>query len=216
MIHEVQTVLKEVKEKIKRIVYKGYDFLMCTKDQLRGVDFQQKILTDNKSYAPYAPTSSYLLVPLYWYLYPKVKSKREGIIDIGCGKGKMLEFFSKLPFKYVHGLEYSEPIVQIARCNIEKLDLNCKVFCEDAKTFADYDNYTWFYLFYPFDEEIMKLFIAHLKENVQKYPRKVHLIYHFPAYHDLLIEENFMVEDEIRFLSKNSIKIYCYEFSKAR
>ena len=50
-------------------------------------------------------------------MYDKVTDK-DAIIDIGCGKGRMLYFFSQFPFKYVDGLEYSRELVAAAEGNI--------------------------------------------------------------------------------------------------
>lgn len=50
------------------------------------------------------------------YLRGRVSDK-DAIIDVGCGKGRMLYFFAQFPFRLVDGLEYSGELVAIAQNN---------------------------------------------------------------------------------------------------
>ena len=89
-------------------------------ERFKGVDFRHEkvCITDNR--VNYGPALWYALRAIKNYLRDKV-TQDDAIIDIGCGKGKMLYFFSKFPFRKVGGLEYSQRLIDIAERNMQKL-----------------------------------------------------------------------------------------------
>ena len=73
-----------------------------------------------EGHASYAPTRWNIRYVLKRYLRGRI-THDDAIIDIGCGKGKMIYFFSKFPFGRIDGLEYSRDVADIAEKNIRKL-----------------------------------------------------------------------------------------------
>lgn len=114
------------------------------------------------------------------------------ILDVGCGKGMMLKFFSDFGFGRVDGLEYSEPIVEIAKKNMSTLGLNkCHIYCGDAREFDHYDDYNYIYMYNPFHEQIMEPCIDKIIESAKKNPRKIVLLYFNPKHADILLSKGF-------------------------
>ena len=154
------------------------------KDKKRGVDFylpveKGEMRETQEGNVHYAATS-----PLYYRSLKEFLRRQDNggnrIMDIGCGKGRMLEFFHNFGFSKADGLEYSSELAEIARKNMKTLGLPCEVFTGDAAEFEEYDTYDWFYLFNPFHQNIMLRFIGNLKESLRRNPRAITIVYTNP------------------------------------
>lgn len=172
-------------------------------EKIHGIDFVITESMPEEGHSSYEQSSLYSRRLIRKYLEGKI-TKSDAIIDVGCGKGKMLYFFSKLPFGKVRGLEYSQEIVQTARSNIRRLCARkaVEIIQGDAVTYQDYDEFNYVYLFNPFKEIIMKPFLANLKASVRRNPRTIHIIYNNPVCHDLFIKEG------VSFIRDLSLPVY--------
>lgn len=83
------------------------------------------------------------------------------ILDIGCGKGAFLKEAARYPFGKIAGIEIDERLARIAKNNfrILKLTDRVKVYCTDALKFQYYGKFNIFYLFNPFEKELMETVI---------------------------------------------------------
>ena len=115
----------------------------------------------------------------------------DSLLDVGCGKGRMLWFFSRCGFQRVDGIEYNPDIAAIAGKNMERLKISSHVFTMDACDFTLWGNYTWFYFYNPFPERVMELCLKKMLESVQIRPRTLHILYANPVCHRKLLELGF-------------------------
>jgi hypothetical protein len=99
------------------------------------------------------------------------------ILDVGCGKGAALKLFKNAGFGVVDGLEYTMRLSLIARRNMDKLNMNCRVFNCDARLFSNYHDYNFFYFYNPFTGEIMREVIDKIESTLISHPRNVTIIY---------------------------------------
>lgn len=120
------------------------------------------------------------------------------VIDIGCGKGSAMCTLGTYPFKEVAGVELSESLARIAETNARKLGLDhIKVYVSDATEFSDFDRFTHIYMFNPFPDAVMRRVIDHIRLSLQRVPRRLTIIYVFPACHDVIMQSGlFRVEME--------------------
>ncbi|MDB2419134.1 class I SAM-dependent methyltransferase [Amylibacter sp.] len=112
------------------------------------------------------------------------------LVDVGCGKGKVLCIWGKMfpQSRQVIGVEYSKELYEICVANLNKIGVsNIRVFCSDAlDEQIDLENdFTIFYLFNPFDRSIIEQFIARLN-NI-----KAIIIYNNPVHSDILLQHGF-------------------------
>ena len=113
-------------------------------------------------------------------------SSNDAIIDVGCGKGSAMCIMLEFPFWRVAGIELSQRIVDIARRNFRRLNVNstrCEVISGDAAEFAEYDQYSHVYFYNPFTTEIMSKVVDHLLRSIERNPREVVVIYNTPCCH---------------------------------
>ena len=102
---------------------RGLDFLSVRPEEQLGLD---KSLVSKAS-----PSGNKYL----FYLLKNMKIS-DNILDVGCAKGSALKYFTKFPFKKVHGLELSKTLAQICTNNFRVLNIsNIKVHNISATEF---------------------------------------------------------------------------------
>lgn len=161
-------------------------------DKIRKVDFVMPDYYGNK-YFNYNNIDAHVYYLSRKYVLKYVKqlgiTNNDMILDIGCGKGKTLYWFSKLGFCQADGVEISPVLAQIAKENMKKLKISsCNVFISDATSFDKYHNYNYFYMFNPFGEETMRSVIEKITESLEKNPRRVTIIYMHPTCDHIILE----------------------------
>jgi SAM-dependent methyltransferase len=142
----------------------------------------------------------------------------DSILDVGCGKGRMLWFFSKFPFCRVDGIEYNPEIAAIARSNIEKLNLKSRIFVMDACDFTQWADYNWFYFYNPFPDRVMDICLRNMVNSLQANPRRLRIIYVNPVCHQLLLDRGFTevpikisLLEKIWFPNVRYLRMYRYD-----
>lgn len=115
-------------------------------------------------------------------------------VDLGCGKGKVLFIAAEFGFKEVRGIEVSPLLCAIARMNIDrfmkknKTSTSISVIESDVLAYPIRDDEEVFYLFNPFDAEIIQEVMNKIAASIQRQPRKIWIIYN-TALHKDRIEE---------------------------
>lgn len=118
-------------------------------------------------------------------------SRADCAIDVGCGKGGAMITLAR-HFGRVDGLELSERLIPVARENLRKTGAaNTQVFHGDAADFTGFDGYSHIYLSNPFPCPVMRRMLEHVRESLQRRPRKLTIIYWIPADDKLVVSMGF-------------------------
>lgn len=128
------------------------------------------------------------------------------VLDIGCGKGVVLLFFSRLSFERVAGIEFDKKLYHQARKNLKGTPDSIKVHWADAETFSGYRYYDTFYLYNPFDEAILEKCLDRILSTLEMYPRRLTVFYCNPVYGDILRKRGF--KEKGHFYYKTVVFIY--------
>ena len=183
-----------MKQWLRKLFYGAEIFL----ERARGVDFTVEIDAREENHTKYAASTPLIHGILKEYFSRMNIGGDDSILDVGCGKGRMIYFFSRLPFGKVGGVEYEEDIYRICRNNLSKLNVyRVSVSCADAAKFDGYDEYNWFYAFNPFSKDIMQGFIDRLKESKDRKDRNIRVVYFNPTELDMFIENGFCIDEEL-------------------
>jgi len=112
----------------------------------------------------------------------------DAIVDFGAGKGGALMTFAKYPFAKITGIEIMPELAAIAESNFRKLNIsNVNMVVCDAAEFTDLDAYNYCYFFSPFPRNVLQAVLQNLKASLQSRPRRMHLIYCNPEFHDTML-----------------------------
>ena len=201
-------MFKQIYERTSKMAYqifksrnsrnkRWFPIIRLLKDKRQGVDFYTTEKTAEAGHSDYVPTSTLYDRHLKKFLRRRDHS-RDSVIDVGCGKGRMLEVFHSYGFSRVDGLEYSPEMSETARENMKKLGLSSEIFTGDAAEFDGYDDYNWFYLFNPFGMDIMREFLGKLEESLRHRPRAVTILYANPRCESVFADAGFHIEDLTR------------------
>lgn len=112
------------------------------------------------------------------------------LIDLGCGKGRVLVLAARYPFRRVVGVELSPELAHVARANLARAPRSCgevEVVCADVKDYGLPDDVTIIYMYNPFRGEIFSRALAAIVESLERAPRRVTILYRSPFEHDRLI-----------------------------
>lgn len=147
---------------------------------------------------PYEPTPYSVLERLVKSNYI---SKKDTIIDYGCGKGRVGFFLNHELKCSVVGIEFDERIYSTAEENKQTYKPFSKI--EFIHTYAEQyqiTNATGFYFFNPFSVEILKSVMRNILNSYYENPRQMKLFFYYPndeylAY--LMNVDELMFTDEI-------------------
>jgi SAM-dependent methyltransferase len=123
------------------------------------------------------------------------------LVDVGCGKGRVLMLASEYPLRRIAGVELSPQMAAAARANLalwgqrpracEQID----VIEGDALAFALPHGPVLLYLYHPFEEELFARWAASLMPQLAQRTAPVYLLYMNPY-----CEHALQVIPEARFL----------------
>ncbi|OFZ26810.1 MAG: hypothetical protein A2381_06625 [Bdellovibrionales bacterium RIFOXYB1_FULL_37_110] len=127
-------------------------------------------------------------------------------IDTGSGKGKALILASGFNFKAIKGIELFKPLYDISCQNLRKMNLNHRIQIEhgDVLNFTPPKGPNLYYLYNPFNENVLKDFFTNLKKNQTLGSRDV-IIYLNPRYHSTLTKLGFQYQVLLNNLNYNKV-----------
>ena len=173
-----------MEEKPKKYIY--YEEL-----QRKNGTRYNSILENNESlsdYSSYAPSCNKLF-HVFEYCFI---TKKDSILDIGCGRGFVLLVCALFPFHKIGGVEISKPDFDACK-EIIKNYRNIDIYHQDILDFDFWQNYNFFYFYNPFSH-------ATFAKILVKLPEKCTIIYK-----NIHEEEKIMLESE-RFSLKKIIE----------
>lgn len=191
--------------------YYFFNFLLHFYDFFKGTDFS---FIDNSvkgnGREPYYGTPVASFLRLKRHIERNLDNGRgHSILDIGCGKGFMLYFFSHFSFGKVSGIEYDKRLSLLARKNLKRLKARntTDVYKGDARLFRNYNDYDVFYLYNPFDRDTLSDVIKRIMTTLDDDPRPLYLFYCNPRYEEVLLEHGFRESDSFYYKTK----VFVYE-----
>ncbi len=131
--------------------------------------------TDYKDSNAYGPTTYYAL--------NKIKklvnfSENDVFLDLGCGKGRVLFFFSNLKLKKIIGIEIDDFLYKSALSNLKrfrKIVTPIEIHKIDAAKYKFSDE-TIVFMYNPFGSQTTNQVFVNLQKNLKKNPRKIKLL----------------------------------------
>jgi len=160
-----------------------------------GIDTRKKlqlselnIVGGNKEKAfAYEPTRLVPLRKFFKQIKPMIPPETV-LVDIGCGKGRVLLGTLKLGFNEVRGIDFASELCEIAKKNYtiytsKKLyRTRCKVIENDVTNYHIKTDENIFFFNNPFDKDVLSKVLCNIADSVQIKQREILIIYHNAEY----------------------------------
>lgn len=134
----------------------------------------------------------------------------DAITDLGCGCGRALAVFARLPLRYCRGVEFDRGAAAVARANAGRLRgrrAPIDVVTADAADYPFTDE-TLVYLFNPFGPETLRAVLANLRRSLEARPRRLRLCYYHPKHRDVVQQAGWLKRTATLRGFKTHIEIY--------
>ena len=150
------------------------------------------IASDNKERGVmYQPT---LVLPLKKLFGQLTVPKDSILVDLGCGKGRVLLIASEFGFRELRGVEFSPELCKIAikNCSIykekTKSSAGFRILESDVVNYDARDDETFFFMFNPFDAIVLKQVLDKIAASLLARQRRIWIIYRNPVHNDIVEE----------------------------
>lgn len=167
-----------------------WDLLHGTETLARIQPHKLETDSDNKVHSTmYGATRAQPLMSLFARLG---LSRDAGFVDLGCGKGRVLMIAVLYGFRRVIGVEFSEPLCQVAGRNLKafsrcrKRKFPVTIVHSDVVHYAIQSDDAVFFLYDPFGAKVLSQVLENLLQSVRSHPREIFVIYNSPRHHDLM------------------------------
>lgn len=145
--------------------------------------------------SPYEALNYYILETLlenFRKLFPMENS----LIDVGSGKGRVMVAAAHFGFKNIIGVDFAKELCASAEKNINKIKpqfpgTTFNVYCKDILNYTMNAGDKVFFLFNPFNKEIMEKFLVKIERSVKEHPRTIYFIYANPQQKEVLIQKGY-------------------------
>ena len=113
-------------------------------------------------------------------------------VDLGSGKGRVLIEAAAFPFQRIIGVEFSRRLQRVAEESIARYEARhtaksrIELQCQSATEFALPRENTIFYLYNPFDADILSKVMQHLQLSLGQVDRKILIVYLNPRWGSII------------------------------
>jgi len=127
------------------------------------------------------------------------------ILDAGCGKGRVLVTAAHYGFTKLTGVDIAKELCVEAESNMQKAKtkfpgIDFKIIWDDILNYEITNDQNVFFLFNPFDREVLEKFIKSIEASAKKFPRTIYFLYASPKHLEVLEENNYNVVFRIKKL----------------
>lgn len=150
--------------------------------------------------SPYEAVSYYLLEAVLESF--RKFSSSSSIVDLGCGKGRVMAAAAYFDFVSITGIDFAKELCEEAEKNMKKIEdkfynLKWKVICKDVLNYNIHADDKVFFMFNPFEKEILEKFLEKMETSLKKFPRTTWFLYASPLHLDVLLQYNYKIIAQI-------------------
>lgn len=150
---------------------------------------------DKTKSSPYEALNYYILETLldnFCKLFPDEKN----LVDVGSGKGRIMVAAAHYGFTNITGIDFAKELCEAATTNVKKINekfphTTFRICCKDVLNYEINAEDKVFFLFNPFNKEIMEKFSEKIDQSARQHPRNIYLIYANPQQKKVLLEKGY-------------------------
>jgi SAM-dependent methyltransferase len=156
----------------------------------------------------YEAVNYYLLEKLFENF--RKLSSLTSIVDLGCGKGRVLVVSAYYEFNDITGIDFAAELCREAETNMEKINrkfpgLRWNIINTSVEDYEIKSHDSVFFMFNPFTDEIIRIFLTKLESSCRQHPRTTYFIYASPQYKELLTNNGYEILFDKRILHLQGI-----------
>ncbi len=151
---------------------------------------------DIKKASRYEAVSFYMLEQLF-AAFRKI-SDQTSIIDLGCGKGRMMMAAPHFGFTDITGIDFAKEVCGQAIVNMKRKEkqfpgIKWKVINQNVEDYDINPDDSVFFMFNPFNQLVLKNFLKKLDASCDQFPRTIHFLYASPQHQKLLSDNGYAI-----------------------
>ena len=163
---------------------------------------------DTSKASPYEAANYYLIEKLF--IAFRKFSKADSLIDLGCGKGRVLAVAAHFGFTHITGIDFATELCKEASVNMEKIqkkitDLKWQVINDNVANYNISPHDSVFFMFNPFTEEIIEIFLNKLESSCKRFPRTTWFLYASPLHKEILFNRGYEIVFQKQILNLKGI-----------
>jgi len=124
---------------------------------------------------------------LLHYLNP---GKKNALLDVGCGVGRVICLAAQYPLSRVIGIDIDEKCCSLAKQNARNLRRRFarpEIECTDSANYRIPDCITIIVFYNSFGGDALREMLERVLESYNRSPRRIRLVYANPKEHDLIV-----------------------------
>lgn len=150
--------------------------------------------------SPYEAVSYYLLEKVLSTF--RKFSKATALVDLGCGKGRVMVVSVFFGFVTVTGIDFAKELCVEAKKNMARIEplfkkIEWDVICKDVLNYEIRNTDSVFFMFNPFEKEILEKFLQKIDISLKKAPRTIWFLYASPVHLKTILNYNFKIIQHI-------------------
>ncbi|HET9745661.1 MAG TPA: class I SAM-dependent methyltransferase [Chitinophagaceae bacterium] len=125
-------------------------------------------------------------------LFPNEKN----LVDVGSGKGRIMVVAAHYGFTRITGIDFAKELCEAARSNVNKIKerfpgTTFTIHCKDVVNYDINAEDKVFFLFNPFNKDIMEKFSERIDQSLRQHPRCIYVMYANPLHKKILLEKGY-------------------------
>ena len=151
---------------------------------------------DVKKSSRYEAVSFYMLEQLLG-AFRKI-SAETSIVDLGCGKGRMMMVAPHFGFQNITGIDFAKEVCEQAIVNMKITEkkfpgITWNVINQNVEDYNIASTDSVFFMFNPFESSVLKNFLENLNASCDQFPRTTYFIYASPQHEQLLLDNGYAI-----------------------
>ena len=161
--------------------------------------------------SPYEAVNYYMLEKLLTTF--RILSQEVSIVDLGCGKGRVMAVAAHLGFKKITGIDFAkelcdEAVFNMRTAQIRIADIDWKVVHGNVLDYTIKPDDAVFFMFNPFVEVTLTQFLDNLEHSCKSFPRKTWFLYATPLHVGALLNRGYKIVYQKKLMNLAG-KIFC-------
>jgi len=130
-------------------------------------------------------------------LYSENSNQLDVLVDIGCGKGRVINYWlNRFPSSKIYGIELDPDVAKNTASRLRSYG-QVKILCGDARELIPMDA-SLFYLFNPFNEIVVAAFLQQFRNNISnKTLKPATIIYYNPMHINVFARDSLCTIEEM-------------------